>query len=177
MSNSCKNTSSFIESSVIESSDKNRDNLIKQIIPLLQKSFTEVIAKSINKVPVICKECYKCEVKNGFCANINMIFKDVDVNVSLVFNKYFLEIMCRDFLFDDNPNVDTLIDMAKEMSNLTVGHAKVIGRQENIHFNISTPSYDNFCDNVAKSNAESINKRAGLYFKLLDNGFCNIFTN
>lgn len=141
---------------------KDSKNLLDSIKILVEKSFFDIIKDSINLEPTPTRKF----VKRGYSAQIDMTFSDkVVLKSCLVFNKVFLKIVCNDLLFDENPNLATIVDMSKELANLTIGHAKVLAQKENITFKISTPYFS-----VSKDS-----KIPDISYKLLQNGYCNIY--
>lgn len=102
---------------------------------IIHNSFFDVVQNSINKTP----SDSIMPLKRGYLSKISMLGTHNDV--FLVFNKAFLRIFCASFLGDDNPDEQTLEDMAKELANLVVGRAKVMTQELGKKFNISTPDY------------------------------------
>lgn len=102
---------------------------------LIQESFSDIIEKSLGKKV---REA-KIPLKRGYMSKISMIGEQTDV--FMVFNRAFLLIASQEMLFEENPDEQTLEDIARELANLTVGRAKVIAQEENRNFNISTPTY------------------------------------
>lgn len=128
---------------------------------VIKESFFEVIKDSIS---VEVEESI-IPLKKGYLTSIEMIGRGT--NVLLVFNKPFLKTMCLHFLDDRTPSDDALEDMARELANLTVGHAKVIAQKRNTSFNISTPEFLGI--RVIK------NYDQGIHFRLQGLGHCSIF--
>ncbi|MDL0079451.1 MULTISPECIES: chemotaxis protein CheX [Helicobacter] len=128
---------------------------------VIKESFFEVIKDSIS---VEVEESI-IPLKKGYLTSIEMIGRGT--NVLLVFNKPFLKTMCLHFLDDSTPSDDALEDMARELANLTVGHAKVIAQKRNTSFNISTPEFLGI--RVIK------NYDQGIHFRLQGLGHCSIF--
>ncbi|OBV30039.1 chemotaxis protein CheX [Helicobacter sp. CLO-3] len=128
---------------------------------IIKESFFEVIKKSIGVEP----EESIIPLKRGYLASIEMVGSGVEV--FLVFNKPFLKIMCHHFLGDDDPTPESLEDMAREVANLTVGHAKVIAQEHNKSFNISTPEFLGI--------RTISNYNHGIHFRLSGVGHCSIF--
>ncbi|MBR2495557.1 chemotaxis protein CheX [Helicobacter sp.] len=128
---------------------------------VIKESFFEVIKGSISVRP----EESIIPLKKGYLTSIEMIGRET--NVLLVFNKPFLKTMCFNFLGDKNPSNDALEDMARELANLTVGHAKVIAQERKINFNISTPEFLGV--RVIKDYDQ------GAHFRLKGSGHCSIF--
>ena len=91
---------------------------------IVRESFFEVIKKSIGVEP----EESIIPLKRGYLVSIEMIGANKDV--FLVFNKPFLRTMCHYFLSEDDPDNASLEDMARELANLTVGHAKVLAQRK-----------------------------------------------
>lgn len=140
----------------------NEENLLHSVTNLVRESFLQVIRDSIDKIP----ELKSHQIKRGYSAKIDMIFDEKCVFVALlIFNKDFLKIMCRDFLLEEHPDLPTVIDMGKELANLTIGHAKVLGQQSDIAFKISTPYL------AVVTN----NKKPDISYELEGKGYCNIF--
>lgn len=136
-------------------------DLFYKIIEIVKKSFIEIIQGSINKTP----ESSTFHIKRGYATQISITFQNNKVyDFLFVFNKAFLKIMCEDFLFEEKPTLGSMVDMSKELANLTIGHAKVLAQAQNIHFNISTP---NFLA-IKKSNKDDLS------FKLDECGYCNV---
>ncbi len=128
---------------------------------IIRESFFEVIKDSIGISP----EESIIPLKRGYLSSIEMIGRNMEV--FLVFNKSFLEIMCEHFLADENPSDETLEDMARELANLTVGHAIVIAQKQHKTFNISTPEF---------LGIHVINDYDhGVHFRLKSKGHCSIF--
>ncbi len=130
---------------------------------IIKQSFFEVIRKSIEIEAVDSI----MPIKRGFLVSIDKIEKQNTKRVFLIFNTSFLRTMCELFLSNKNPSKPMLEDMAKELANLTVGHAKVIAQEKNKNFNISTPSFLGF---KAIANYDH-----GIHFRLRKNGHCSIF--
>lgn len=127
---------------------------------IIHSSFFDIIKKSINQVP----RDSIMPLKKGYLTKISMLGTHNDVY--LLFNKEFLQIMCKYFLDENNPDESTLEDMAKELANLTVGRAKVMVEEAGKHFNISTPEY---LGHRLISNYDH-----GLHFRL-EEGRCSIY--
>ena len=130
---------------------------------IIKESFFEVIKKSID----IDVQDSIMPLKRGFLVSIDKIGKTSRQKVFLLFNTNFLRTMCKHFLSEDNPTQEMLEDMAKELANLTVGHAKVISQKQNKNFTISTPNFLGF-----KAIA---NHDHGVHFRLRSKGRCSIF--
>ncbi|HIV49155.1 chemotaxis protein CheX [uncultured Helicobacter sp.] len=134
----------------------------QQSFDIIHQSFLEVVQESINKLP---KDSI-LPIKKGYLTKISMLKGDViDKDVFLLFDKAFLKIVAKALLEDTNPDKATLEDMAKELANLIVGHAKVIAKG-NKSFNISVPSYLGY--KLIKD------YDSGLHFKL-GRGHCGIY--
>lgn len=127
---------------------------------IIHQSFFEVVQQSISKTP---KDSIM-PLKRGYLSQISMIGTHNDV--FLIFNKAFLYRFCLEFLGEDNPDENALEDMAKELANLIVGHAKVITQAKGRSFNISTPHY--LGHRLIK------NYDHGLHFRL-GSGRCSIY--
>lgn len=127
---------------------------------IIRKSFFDVVQGSINKTP---HESIM-PLKRGYLSKITMLGTHNDVY--LLFNKAFLRLMCEHFLGDLEPSEESLEDMARELANLTIGHAKVKAQEEGGNFNISTPTYLGHC--TIKDYDE------GLHFRL-SRGRCSIY--
>lgn len=130
---------------------------------IIKESFFEVINNSIGVSP---QESI-IPVKRGYLASIDTFSRQRELEVYLVFNKKFLHFMCENFLGEENPSLEALEDMAKELANLVVGHAKVLTQNKNQNFTISTPQYLGV--RVIK------NYNHGLHFRLKGGGHCSIF--
>ena len=131
---------------------------------IIRKSFIEVVQGSISQTP---KDSI-LPLKKGYLTKISLLEKQGTAReVFLLFDKAFLRIFCIQLLDDNNPNTETLEDIAKEIANLVVGHAKVIGANENRQrFDISVPTYVGY--KLLKD------YDSGLHFKL-KNGHCGIY--
>ncbi|PAF48893.1 chemotaxis protein CheX [Helicobacter sp. 12S02232-10] len=127
---------------------------------IIHKSFFDVIQKSINMTP----QDSIMPLKKGYLSSIEML--ESGIVVYLAFNKAFLKIMCKHFLSEEQPSEEMLIDMAKELANLTTGRAKVIVQEKGGSFSISTPKY------LGIKCIKNYDK--GLHFRL-KNGRCSIF--
>ncbi|MWV61857.1 chemotaxis protein CheX [Helicobacter saguini] len=128
---------------------------------MVKKSFIEIVQGSINQTPKDSEH----HIKRGYTTQIDITFNnEKTIKFLFVFNKEFLKIMCVEFLFENKPSLGSMIDMSKELANLTIGHAKVLAQEENIHFKISTPYFSNLkkCKNY------------NLSFILSSSGYCNI---
>ncbi|PAF45135.1 chemotaxis protein CheX [Helicobacter sp. 11S02596-1] len=127
---------------------------------IIHESFFDIIQKSIDMMP----QDSIMPLKRGYLSSIEML--QSGIVVYLAFNKAFLKIMCKHFLSEEDPSEDALIDMAKELTNLTVGRAKVIVQEKGSHFDISTPKY------LGIKLIKNYDK--GLHFRL-QSGRCSIF--
>ena len=133
-----------------------------QSFKVIHQSFIEVLQESINKTP---KDSI-LPIKKGYLTKISMLKNGaVDKDVFLLFDKAFLKIVAKAMLEEDNPDKATLEDMAKELANLIVGHAKVLAKGDK-GFNISVPSYLGY--KLIKD------YDSGLHFKL-GRGHCGIY--
>lgn len=132
-----------------------------KVMEIIKESFFEVIKNSIGVEP----EESIIPLKKGYMTSIEMI--GTGKNVLLVFNKPFLKIMCLNFLSESAPTPEALEDMARELANLTVGHAKVIAQRRDTNFNISTPSF------LGVHNVTDYDQ--GIHFRLKGTGHCSIF--
>ena len=96
-----------------------------------------------------------------------MKFDNAQLRAVLIFNRAFLDIMCRLFLLEDNPTKEMIIDMSHEIANLTIGSTKVLASTKDIKFRITTP----YASKVKYS------KKYALSFKLESNkkAVCNVF--
>ena len=128
---------------------------------IVRESFFEVIKKSIGVEP----EESIIPLKRGYLVSIEMI--GANKEVFLVFNKPFLRTMCHYFLSEDDPDNASLEDMARELANLTVGHAKVLAQRSAKNFNISTPDFLGI--------RVITNYDQGMHFRLERKGHCSIF--
>lgn len=137
-----------------------------EIFDIIKESFFEVIEKSVN----LKLENSIIPLKRGYAVSIDMIDdknKDLKISTYIVFNKVFLKIMCEKFLCEEDPDEDAITDMAKELANLIIGHAKVIAQNYKTTFNISTPTYLGI--------KVVANYEEGLHFRLLGEGHCSLF--
>lgn len=133
-----------------------------QSFEIIAQSFLEVLQESINKTP---KDSI-LPIKKGYLAKISMLKGNVaDKEVFLLFDKAFLTIITKALLEEESPDKATLEDMAKELANLIVGHAKVLAKGDR-SFNISVPSYLGY--KLIKD------YDSGLHFKL-GRGHCGIY--
>ena len=133
-----------------------------QSFEIIAQSFLEVLQESINKTP---KDSI-LPIKKGYLAKISMLKGNVaDKEVFLLFDKAFLTIITKALLEEESPDKATLDDMAKELANLIVGHAKVLAKGDR-SFNISVPSYLGY--KLIKD------YDSGLHFKL-GRGHCGIY--
>lgn len=129
---------------------------------IIRQSFIEVLQESINKLP---KDSI-LPIKKGYLTKISMLKgTEIDKDVFLLFDKAFLKIIVKSMLQEDDPDKATLEDMAKELANLVVGHAKVLAKGDK-GFNISVPSYVGY--KLLKD------YDSGLHFKL-GKGHCGIY--
>ena len=129
---------------------------------VIHQSFIEVVQQSINKLP---KDSL-LPIKKGYLTKISMLKGSTpDKDVFLLFDKAFLTIITKALLEEENPDKATLEDMAKELANLIVGHAKVLAKGDR-SFNISVPSYLGY--KLIKD------YDSGLHFKL-GRGHCGIY--
>lgn len=102
---------------------------------VIQDGFADIIEKSLGQK---IKES-KVPLKRGYLSKISMLGAQTDVY--LLFNKAFLQLASAILLFEENPDEQTLEDIARELANLTVGRAKVMAQEQNRTFKISTPTY------------------------------------
>ncbi len=59
----------------------------------------------------------------------------------IVSNRALLMRFTKDFLFEDNPDNDTLIDISKEMANITIGKAKVLYEESGSILQLGIPEF------------------------------------
>jgi len=52
-----------------------------------------------------------------------------------------LKILSNILLFEENPDEETLEDLAKELANLIVGHAKMLAHNQDLDYDIQTPKF------------------------------------
>lgn len=130
---------------------------------IIHQSFVEVVQESISQSP---KDSI-LPLKKGYLTKISMLENGkVSKDVFLLFDKAFLRIFCAQLIDELNPSKDALEDMAKELANLVVGHAKVIAAKKQKKFNISVPTYVGY--KLLKD------YDSGLHFKL-KRGHCGIY--
>ena len=133
---------------------------------LIRQSFIEVVKNSIAKEP----QDSILPLKKGYLTRIDTLdseSKTMQDVVFLLFDKPFLRIVWEEVLGDDDPDDQALEDMAKELTNLIVGHAKVLAQEAGEKaFNISLPEY------LGIKLIKNYNK--GLHFKL-GQGHCGIY--
>ncbi|RDU66798.1 chemotaxis protein CheX [Helicobacter didelphidarum] len=154
----------------------NRDSVLSQqksilqeeidlniILPEVAYSFIDIISNSISQTPMQCNH----RLEKGNSAEITMNFNKKTCLATLIFNDEFLKIMCKEFLFDENPDTSTMNDMAKEIANLVIGHTKVLAQAKNIFFTISTPTFLGI--------QHTDYTKSYLCFQLNQHGYCNIF--
>jgi len=80
-------------------------------------------------------------LKSGaLVAYIDITMQDDErFRVYLAAEKEFVQFVASLFLEEENSDDETILDMAKECTNLIVGSAKVIGSKKDLEFTISTP--------------------------------------
>lgn len=81
-----------------------------------------------------------CPMGSFYAAKIG-VTGDVNYNITVYINKESLSKMAYLFLFEEDPDDETLKDLIKEISNLIVGKAKVVAAAEGLNFDISTPDF------------------------------------
>lgn len=84
----------------------------------------------------------------------------------IVTNKPLLLKFALDFLNEDNPNNDTLIDISKEMANITIGKAKVLYEESGIVLKLGIPEF------IGNKTIDNYNGRIGYRSK---NMRCSIY--
>ena len=94
---------------------------------IIRKSFIEVVQGSISQTP---KDSI-LPLKKGYLTKISLLEKQGTAReVFLLFDKAFLRIFCIQLLDDNNPNTETLEDIAKEIANLVVGMQKSLAQMK-----------------------------------------------
>lgn len=81
-----------------------------------------------------------CPMGSFYAAQIG-VMGDINYNITVYINKESLSKMAYLFLFEEDPDDETLKDLIKEISNLIVGKAKVVAAAEGLNFDISTPDF------------------------------------
>lgn len=59
----------------------------------------------------------------------------------IITTPYALAKMSEKFLFISDPDDETMMDLIKEVLNIIAGHVKILGEDNHLSFNISTPRY------------------------------------
>ena len=72
-------------------------------------------------------------------SSIKIKTNDDDIDVFFTFNKKTLAKLVQDYMFEDSPDEETIVDFSCEMANLIVGTAKVFANDDNHMIDISTP--------------------------------------
>jgi len=80
-------------------------------------------------------------VESGYLSSIKAIKNGDEEEILFVFSKDMLLTVSNILLFEDNPCENTLADLTKELANIVVGVAKVIGGERGVEFDISTPTF------------------------------------
>lgn len=76
-------------------------------------------------------------LKKSFASSITL----GEQSLVVVINKALLYRFALDFLDDENPNIDTIKDISKEMTNLIIGKAKVLFEERGENFKLGTPLF------------------------------------
>ena len=109
--------------------------MFEQIIEATQNFFNDILQMEI-------KECKRMPSHGFFCSKIYIFKGDIKNEVSIFMRKETLNNISEIFLFEQNPNEETLIDLTKEISNLIAGSAKVLLEEKSGHeYLLSTPEF------------------------------------
>jgi len=113
---------------------ENRNDLIE----LLKKSVQTVFDSHFG---INVSDCHKTPKANGFAAVLPITFKDEQLIVTLWSEKKLLEKIAFILLMEETSSDLELQDVALEMLNLIVGHAKVVASDQSIGFSMETPKW------------------------------------
>ncbi len=103
---------------------------------IIEKSFYRSFKETLG---INLQECSDL-IERGFTSEIH-IDGDRRFSIYIVFERGLLVEASNIMLFDDNPDEETIIDLGKELTNIVVGLSKVVASDENIRYNISTPTF------------------------------------
>ena len=107
------------------------------MIKYVKEAFLDVCKNSLGGEATIREDEH---LHRGFVAKID-VKRDSDLPIVFICSDPFLKEAANIMLFEENPDFDTLKDIACEIANLCVGRAKVIAEGDNEHFDISTPEF------------------------------------
>jgi CheY-specific phosphatase CheX len=81
-----------------------------------------------------------CPLYHAYSASIE-IEGDENYHIAVHIAEKSLKKMAYLFLFEENPDAETLEDLIKEISNIIVGKAKLHASQSGLSFTIKTPQF------------------------------------
>ncbi len=129
---------------------------------LFRKGFVDVMQNSIGITP----QDSLFVLKQGYISSIELL--ESGIVIYIIANKELLVLLAQNLLFEDQPDEETLQDLAKELTNLVVGKTKVLLQEKGGHFTISTPTfYDK--QKVLQHYDQ------GVHFKIGEDAHCSIF--
>ena len=110
------------------------------MLSIIAKAATDFCEHQIRKPYVLRDEIPKVRM---FIASIDIMENSNTHKVYVATSKEILQTLCEIFLFEDECDEQTLVDMLLETTNMIVGSAKVIAQQENALrvFNIKLPKF------------------------------------
>jgi len=103
----------------------------------MKNIFKEAVIEYVNSLETDVKDC-KINPHTGYVSKIE-IKGDFNFDIYAVIPKSKLDYIA-EFWFGDSDDYD-VEDLTKEIINLIVGNAKVIAKNRDITFNISTPEF------------------------------------
>jgi hypothetical protein len=77
-----------------------------------------------------------------YTSSIDIVFKDRNKTILVYCTKSLLVGIANILLFEEDPEEECITDLNNELSNLIVGHAKVLAASDNYAFTIKTPTFD-----------------------------------
>jgi len=103
----------------------------------MKNIFKEAVKNYIDSIEGNITEC-KVEPHKGFMSKID-IKGDENYTIYIVVPKEKLDYIA-ELWFGDSSEYD-IDDLTKEIANLIVGNAKIIAKDKNVNFDISTPEF------------------------------------
>jgi CheY-specific phosphatase CheX len=99
---------------------------------------TQIFTKEVLDVETSIFE--SCPLYHAYSASIE-VYGDVNYHIALYIPEKSLTKMAFLFLFEENPDTETLEDLIKEITNIIVGKSKMYATDNGINYKIKTPQF------------------------------------
>lgn len=99
---------------------------------------TQIFTKEVLDVETSIFE--SCPLYHAYSASVE-VYGDINYHVALYIPEKSLKKMAFLFLFEEDPDAETLEDLIKEISNIVIGKSKVYAADDGLNFKIKTPQF------------------------------------